>query len=96
MYSSIQYFVENGIPQLEKLQKNFMMNPSCMEVCVNGVKETMLEIGCLILSEIFGECNTILEESGKRREHWRIKDRSKKQLLTSLGVISFTHKRFEH
>lgn len=96
MYSSIQYFVENGIPQLEKLQKNFMMNPSCMEVCVNGVKETMLEIGCLILSEIFGECNTILEESAKRREHWRIKDRSKKQLLTSLGMISFTHTRFEH
>ena len=27
MLNSIQHFVENGIPQLEKSQKNFMQDP---------------------------------------------------------------------
>lgn len=26
-------------PQLEKLQKNFMQNPPCLEACVKGVKQ---------------------------------------------------------
>jgi len=88
--------VEYGIPQLEKTLKNFMENPSKMELCVFHIKEIVMELGCEILSEIMDECNTMLEDSAKRREHWRIKDRSKKQLLTSLGMISFTHTRFQN
>ena len=96
MYNSIQYFVKYGIPQLEENQKTFMENPSLLGECAVQVKQIMLELGCQILSEIAEECNTMLEDSVKRKLHWQIKDRSEKHLLTSLGTISFTHTRFEH
>lgn len=96
MYNSIQHFVEYGIPQLEENQKIFMENPSRLGECAVRVKEIMLGLGCQILSEMMEECNTMLEDSVKRRIHWQIKDRSEKHLLTSLGTISFTHTRFEH
>ena len=96
MYNSIQHFVEYGIPQLEENQKAFMENPSLLGECAVQVKQIMLELGCQILSEIVEECNTMLEDSVKRKLHWQIKDRSEKHLLTSLGSISFTHTRFEH
>ena len=96
MYNSIQHFVKYGIPQLEETQKTFMENPSLLGECAVQVKQIMLELGCQILSEIVEECNTMLEDSVKRKLHWQIKDRSEKHLLTSLGTISFTHTRFEH
>ena len=96
MYNSIQHFVKYGIPQLEETQKTFMENPSLLGECAVQVKQIMLELGCQILSEIVEECNTMLEDSVKRKFHWQIKDRSEKHLLTSLGSISFTHTRFEH
>ena len=96
MYNSIQHFVKYGIPQLEETQKTFMENPSLLGECAVQVKQIMLELGCQILSEIVEECNTMLEDSVKRKIHWQIKDRSEKHLLTSLGSISFTHTRFEH
>lgn len=96
MYKSIQHFVENGIPQLEEIQKTFMETPSLLGECTVQVKQIMLEWGCQIVSEMVEECNTMLEDSVKRRIHWQIKDRCEKHLLTSLGTISFTHTRFEH
>ena len=96
MYNSIQHFVKYGIPQLEETQKTFMENPSLLGECAVQVKQIMLELGCQILSEMVEECNTMLEDSVKRKLHWQIKDRSEKHLLTSLGSISFTHTRFEH
>ena len=49
-----------------------------MEARVNGVKRIMLETSYLVLSEMFGQCNTIMEDSAKCREYWRIKDWSEK------------------
>ena len=94
MYHSIQHFVENVIPELEKIQKFFVENPSRLEECAVRVKQIMLGPGCWLLSEMVEECNTMLKESRERREHWQIKDRCVKHLLTSLGTISFTHTRF--
>ncbi len=96
MYNSIQYFVEYGIPQLEENKKTFMENPSLLGACAGRVKQIMLELGCQILSEMVEGYNTMLEESARRRIYWQIKDRCEKHLLTSLGMISFTHTRFEH
>lgn len=96
MYHSIQYFVENVIHQLEKNQKNFMENPSNPGEYIKKVEQVLLEFGCHVVSETFEECNRMLEESGKRRMNWRIKDRGKKSLLTVLGPVVYTHTRFQH
>jgi hypothetical protein len=96
MYHSIQYFVENVIPQLEKNQKNFMENPSDPGEYIKKVEQILLELGCHIVSEVFEECNHLLEESGKRRMNWQFKDREKKNLLTVLEPVVYTHTRFQH
>ena len=82
---SIQYFVENGIPKLEKNQKSFMENPSNLGEWIKEVKRILMEFGCQIVSEMLEECNTMLEESGKCRRNWQMKDREKKSLLTGVG-----------
>ena len=94
MLNSIQHFVENGIPQLEKSQKNFMQDPHRLDQFVKQVKQLMLELGCCIISETLEECNGMLEESVKRKIHWQIKDRTERTLLTTIGQIRFTHTRF--
>ena len=39
MENSIQYFVENGIPDLEKIRINFMKTPSLFDECAEAVKK---------------------------------------------------------
>ncbi len=53
-----------------------------MELCALHIKEIMMELGCQILPEIVDECNTMLEDSSKRRAHCQIKDRCEKQMLS--------------
>lgn len=96
MLNSIQHFVKNGIPQLEESQKNFMQDPAHLDQFVNQVKQMVLELGCHIVSETLEECNLMLEESIKRRIYWHIKDRTERTLLTSIGMVRFTHTRYTH
>lgn len=78
MNNSIQYFLENGIPGLEKIKKDFFTNPACFDEYIEEVKKIVLDLGCHIISEVLEECNTLLEESLKRRLHWHVKDRGRK------------------
>ena len=94
MYHSIQHFVENGIPKLEKNQRSFIENPSNLGEWIKEVKRILMEFGGQIVSEMLEECNTMLEESGKRQRNWQMKDRKKKRLLTGVGHVVYTHTRF--
>lgn len=38
----------------------------------------------------------MLEDSVKRRENWRIKNRCERSILTSMGMVRFQHTRFAH
>lgn len=96
MYYSIQDFIENGIADLEECEKSLMKNPLNWTDQILGIQQILRKFGAAVISELLEECNTILENSIKRRAFWRIKDRTKKHLLTSVGMIGFTHTRFEH
>lgn len=96
MNNSIQYFLENGIPELEKVKKDFFTNPMCFDEYIEEVKNIVLYFGCHIVSEVLEECNILLEESLKRRMHWQVKDRNQKNIMSSLGMLSFTHTRFKN
>ncbi len=63
MNNSIQYFLENGIPGLEKVKKSFLNSPGCFDECIEKVKSIMLDFGSHIISEMLEECNIMLEES---------------------------------
>lgn len=73
-----------------------MKNPLNWTDQILGIQQILRKFGAAVISELLEECNTILENSIKRRAFWRIKDRTKKHLLTSVGMIGFTHTRFEH
>ena len=96
MYYSIQDFIENGIANLEECEKSLTKNPLNWTDQILGIQQILRKFGAAVISELLEECNTILENSIKRRAFWRIKDRTKKHLLTSVGMIGFTHTRFEH
>ncbi len=96
MNNSIQYFLENGIPGLEKIKKDFFTDPVCFDEYIEKVKGIVLDFGCHIISEVLEECNTLLEESLKRRLHWHIKDRSQKNIMSPVGMLSFTRTRFKN
>ncbi len=96
MNNSIQYFLENGIPGLEKIKKDFFTNPACFDEYIEEVKKIVLDLGCHIISGVLEECNTLLEESLKRRLHWQVKDRSQKNIMSPVGLLSFTRTRFKN
>ena len=82
MYYSIQDFIENGIANLEECEKSLMKNPLNWTDQILGIQQILRKFGAAVISELLEECNTILENSIKRRAFWRIKDRTKKHLLT--------------
>lgn len=60
------------------------------------MKNIILDFGCHIISEALEECNTLLEESLKRMLHWQIKDHGQKNIMSPIGMLSFTHTRFKN
>ena len=96
MNNSIQHFIKNGISGLEKIEKDFLNDPACFDVYIEKVKNIMLDFGNHIVSEVLEECNTLLEESLKRRQEWHIKDRGQKNIMTPAGMLSFTRTRFKN
>jgi len=96
MNNSIQYFLENGIPELEKSEKDFLSSPGHFDGYIEKVKGTMLDFACHIISGVLEECNALLEESLKRRLHWHVKDRGIKNTISSVGMLSFTRTRFKN
>ena len=96
MNNSIQYFLENGIPKLEKTKKDFLSNPGHFDEYVEKVRDNMLDFACHIISGVLEECNVLLEESLKRRLHWHVKDRGQKNIMSPVGLLSFTRTRFKN
>ncbi len=96
MNNSIQYFLENGIPKLEKTKKDFFTNPVCFDEYIENVKNIVLDFGCHIISEALEECNTLLEENMKRVIYWHIKDRHQKNIMSPVGMLSFIRTRFKN
>ena len=93
---SIAYFIEKVIPKLEKIQKDWMQHPDCLEALTQEVFCAVLDFGCSFVSDTLDQCNVMLEDSLKRRENWQIKDRCERSILTSLGMVRFQHTRFIH
>ena len=89
MDNSIQYFLENGILELEKTEKDFLSNPEHFDGYIEKVKGIMLDFGCHIISGV-------LEESLKRRLHLHVKDRGIKNIMSSVGILSFSRTRFKN
>lgn len=89
MYNSIKYFEEKCINKFEKLEDNFMREPQKLAEYVFGLTEELHNLGLKMIQESLEEMNEMLRKSQKRLQHWVVESHDTKQLITSLGTVTF-------
>ena len=89
MYNSIKYFEEKCIKKFEKLEDEFLKEPEKLAEYVLGLTEELHNLGLRMIQESLEEMNRMLRKSSKRLQHWVVESHDTKQLLTSLGTVTF-------
>lgn len=89
MLNSIKYFEENSIHIFEKLETNFMKDPTKMAELVKGVTEEVHKLGLKIIRDCLEDTDRLICDSILRKKHWYVERRDTKQLITSLGTVNF-------
>ena len=89
MYNSIKYFEEECINRFEKLEDGFMKEPEKLAEYVVGLTEELHNIGLKMIQESLEEMDRMLRKSQKRLQHWVVESHETKQLITSLGTVTF-------
>ena len=89
MINSIKYFEEECINKFEKLENDFMKEPQKLAEYVIGLTEELHNLGLRMIQESLEEMNMMLRKSPKRLQHWIVESHETKQLITSLGTVTF-------
>ena len=89
MYNSIKYFEEKCIKKFEKLEDEFLKEPEKLAEYVLGLTEELHNLGLRMIQESLEEMNRMLRKSSKRLQHLVVESHDTKQLLTSLGTVTF-------
>ena len=89
MVNSIRYFEEKCIKKFEKLEDEFMKEPTKLAEYVLGLTEELHKLGLEMIKESLESMNQMLRESPIRLKNWVIEAHDTKQLTTSLGDVQF-------
>ena len=89
MVNSIRYFEEKCIKKFEKLEDDFMKEPTKLAEYVLGLTEELHKLGLEMIKESLESMNQMLRESPIRLKNWVIEAHDTKQLTTSLGDVQF-------
>ena len=89
MINSIKYFEENSIKIFEKLETDFINDPTKVAELVRGVTTEVHKLGLRIIQECLEDTDKLIKESVLRKKHWNIERYDTKQLITSLGTVTF-------
>ena len=89
MINSIKYFEEECINRFEKLENDFIKEPQKLAEYVIGLTEELHKLGLRMIQESLEEMNRMLRKSQKRLQNWNVESHEKKQLITSLGTVTF-------
>ena len=89
MIKSIRYFEEECINKFEKLEDNFMKEPSKLAEYVVGLTEELHNLGLRMIQESLEQMDEMLNKSPKRLQHWVVESHGTKKLTTSLGDVNF-------
>ena len=89
MYNSIKYFEEECINRFEKLEDDFIKEPQKLAEYVLGLTEELHKLGLQMIQESLEEMDTMLRSSRKRLQHWIVESHDTKQLITTLGTVTF-------
>ena len=89
MHNSIKYFEEECINRFEKLEDDFIKEPQKLAEYVLGLTEELHKLGLQMIQESLEEMDTMLRTSPKRLQHWIVESHDTKQLITTLGTVTF-------
>ena len=89
MINSIKYFEEKCINTFEKLENEFMKEPLKLAEYVHSLTDELHNLGLRMIQESLESMNEMLRKSQKRLQHWSVESHETKQLLTSLGTVTF-------
>ena len=89
MINSIRYFEKECINRFEKLENNFMREPQKLAEYVLGLTEELHNLGLQMIQESLETMDEMLQKSPKRLQHWVVEAHETKQLITSLGTVTF-------
>ena len=90
MVNSIRYFEEECINRFEKLEDDFMKDPTKLAEYVYGLTDELHKLGLEMIKESLESMDMMLQKSPIRLKHWVVEAHSKKQLTTSLGDVTFS------
>lgn len=94
MVKSIQYFSENSVPVFEKLEDEFLKDPSDIASYVTKLTEELHKTGIRMIEETLGYLDQMLNESEVRKMTWIVDRHEPKQLITSLGSVNYSKTMF--
>ncbi len=89
MINSIRYFEEECIKRFEKLEDDFIKEPLKMAEYVLGITAQLHDLGLHMIKESLESMDMMLRESPIRLKHWVVESHESKQLITSLGAVTF-------
>lgn len=89
MINSIKYFEQKCIKKFEKLEDEFMKEPTKLAEYVLSLTEELHKLGLEMIKESLESMDMMLQESPKRLSHWIVESHTDKQLTTSLGDVRF-------
>lgn len=90
MVNSIKYFEEKCINRFEKLEDEFMKNPTRLAEYVYGLTDELHKLGLEMIKESLEAMDQMLQKSPIRLKNWVVESHSSKQLTTSLGDVVFS------
>lgn len=70
MIKSIRYFEEECSNKFEKLEDDFMKEPSKLAEYVTGLTEELHNLGLRMIQESLEQMDEMLNKSPKRLQHW--------------------------
>lgn len=96
MIKSIKYFEEESISKFEKMEDDFMKTPTKFAEYVLSVTKEVQMLGIQMIKESLEFMNQMLCDSALRKKYWVVESHETKQLITSLGVVTFRKTLFKN
>lgn len=95
MIKSIQYFNKKSVPIFEKLEDEFLRDPSDIASYVTKITEELHKTGIRMTEETLGYLDQMVNESEIRKMSWVVDRHEVKQLITSLGSVNYSKTMFK-
>ena len=86
---SIQQFLEKGIKKLQKSDEKYAEDGTNFAGFVESVHRVTNEFERQYIAECLESRDSFIRESSVRREHWQVVRKDEKQLITSVGTVTF-------